>query len=78
MSEFLMIVPEGWTELTTADAFLEQQGEQQIIDLIARNEGWAAIEALMQDGGFIGPTEAIIDFRMFRDGTANRIWYKLG
>lgn len=78
MSEFLMVVPPVWTELTDAQAFLDQHSEAYIIDLIARNEGWGAIEALMQDGGQIAPDAAIADFRMFKDGGATRIWYRLG
>jgi len=77
MSEFLMVVPEGWTGLADSALFLEQQGEQQILDLLARDEGYGAIEALMQDGGFIPMDASIADFRMFKDGIATRIWYRL-
>lgn len=78
MSEFLMVVPEGWYELADAQAFVDTHSEATLLDLISRNEGWTSIEALMQDGGQIAPDASLIDFRMFRDGSATRIWYKLG
>lgn len=77
MSNFLMVVPPEWSELTDAQAFIEEHSEAQILDLIARNEGWAAIEALLQDSGYLPADSSMVDFRMFRDGSANRIWYRL-
>lgn len=78
MSDFLMVIPEGWAELTTVEAFLQEYDEAQLLALIAANDGWAAIEARLQDGGHIPATAALADFRMFRDGAAIRIWYLLG
>lgn len=78
MSQFLMVIPSGWQEMQNSSAFIEQHTEATILDLIARNEGWGAIEALMQDGGYIAPDAAITDFRMFSDGDVTRIWYQLG
>lgn len=78
MSDFLMVIPEGWAELATADAFIAENTEVYILDLINRGDGWAAIEALLQDAGHIPATAALADFRIFRDAGAIRIWYLLG
>ena len=77
MSQFLMVVPEGWAELPDAQAFVDLHTEAQILDLIQRGES-AAVEAMLQDGGHIPMDAAMTDFRMFRDGGAYRAWYKLG
>lgn len=77
MSEFLMIIPAGWTELVEAQTFLDTHSEDYINSLIDRNEGWGAIEALMQDDGYIPMNASIQDFRMFHDGLITRIWYRL-
>lgn len=77
MSEFLMIVPEGWAELPDGQAFVDQQTEAQLLDLIQSGQ-LAAIEAMLQDGGHIPMDAAMADFRMFRDGGAYRVWFNLG
>jgi hypothetical protein len=77
MSEFLMIVPDGWGEVADGQAFVDQHTETQLQDLIARGE-LAAIEAMLQDGGYIPMDSAMLDFRLFRDGGSFRVWYLLG
>lgn len=77
MGEFLMIVPEGWAELPDGQAFVDQQTEAQLLDLIQSGQ-LAAIEAMLQDGGHIPMDAAMADFRMFRDGGAYRVWFNLG
>ena len=76
MSDFLMIVPAGWSELADGQAFVEQYTEAQLLDLLQSNN-LAAIEAMLQDGGHISPTASMSDFRMFRDGDLFRVWYRL-
>jgi hypothetical protein len=77
MSDFLMVVPDGWAEVTDGQAFVDQQTEAQLLDLLSYGN-LAAIEAMLQDGGHIPMTAAMADFRMFRDGGAYRVWYLLG
>lgn len=77
MSEFLMVVPAGWTELPDGQAFVDQQTEAQLLDLLSYGN-LAAIEAMLQDGGHIPMDAAMVDFRMFRDGAAYRVWFLVG
>lgn len=76
MSEFLMVVPVGWAELADGSAFVVQHTEAQLLDLINTSQ-FAAIEAMLQDGGHIAPDAAMSGFRMFRDGDTYRIWYQV-
>jgi hypothetical protein len=77
MSEFLMVVPVGWVEVPDAQAFVDRHTEAQILDLIGSNQ-LAGVEARLQDDGLIAPDASMLDFRMFRDGGACRIWVLLG
>lgn len=77
MTEFLMVVPEGWIELADGQAFVDLHTEAQLLDLI-QSDQLAAIEAMLQDGGVIAPDATMVDFRMFRDGDSYRVWYRVG
>ena len=52
MSEFLMVVPQGWQELPDGQAFVDQHTEAQLLDQLSQGV-LAAIEAMMQDGGHV-------------------------
>lgn len=73
MSEFLMVVPPGWTEVEEAQAFVDRHTEAQLLDLTQQGD-LAAIEARLQDDGLL--VGNMSDFRMFRDGGVYRIWVK--
>lgn len=77
MSQFLMVIPQGWAEMPDAQAFVDLYTEAQLLDLTQRGE-LAAVEAMLQDGGHIAPDAAMADFRLFRDGGVYRVWYRLG
>ena len=77
MSEFLMVVPDGWAEVSDAQAFVDRHTEAQLLDLIGSNQ-LAGVEARLQDDGLIAPDASMLDFRMFRDGVGYRIWVNLG
>ncbi len=74
MSEFLMVVPPGWTEVADAQAFVDRHTEAQLLDLTQQGD-LAAIEARLQDDGLL--VGSMIDFRMFRDGGVYRVWVKV-
>lgn len=77
MSTFLLIVPDGWSEMADAQAFVDLHTEAQLLDLLSYGN-LAAIEAMLQDDGLIAPDATMADFRMFRDGDAYRVWYRVG
>lgn len=76
MSDFLMVVPPDWQELADGQAFVDAHTEAQLLDLLQQGD-LAAIEARLQDEGHLPTDSAMIDFRMFRDGGAYRVWYKV-
>ncbi len=74
---FLLIVPTGWVELPDAQAFVDLHTEAQLLDLISQG-AIAAIEAMIQDGGYVPADQPVVDVRLFRDEGAYRLWYRLG
>lgn len=76
MSEFLMVVPAGWAELADGQAFIDTHTEAQLLDILSQND-LGAIEARLQDDGLIPMDSHMIDFRMFHDDGAYRVWYLL-
>lgn len=77
MADFLMVIPEGWAELADGQAFIDEATEAQLFDLLSYGN-LAAIEAMLQDRGSIAPDASLADFRMFRDGSAYRVWFLVG
>lgn len=74
MSEFLMVVPAGWSEVPDGQAFVDTHTEVQLLDLVQQGD-WAAIEARLQDDGHIPADKAMAGFRMFRDDAVYRVWF---
>ena len=74
MSEFLMVVPEGWIELQDVDAFLERHSADAVAGWISSE--LVSLDTALGDDGILPPGWTLTDARMFRDGLTFRIWYK--
>jgi hypothetical protein len=76
MSEFLMIVPEGWVEIDhdIESLLSDAGGEAAFID--AAGQGMAAVDSLIEPVYGIEPGMTTGDFRLFKDGGAYRLWVK--
>lgn len=76
MDQFLLITPEGWIELPDAQAFVDTNGEVQIMDLLQNNE-IGHIDAMLETVGQVPAGKTLEEFRMFREPTGYRVWFKL-
>lgn len=76
MDQFLLITPEGWIELPDAQAFVDTNGEAQLIDLVQSNQ-MGHLDAMLETAGHVPAGKTLGEFRMFRDTGGYRIWFKL-
>lgn len=71
MSEFVLVVPEGWIEIESPDLIMS---EESWINA-TRGEVTEALKGV----GVIGEDgTAALDHRVFRDGGVLRLWVRLG
>ena len=75
MSEFLMVVPEGWTEVAP-----EAWAGMSLDDL----SRWIAegsfydFDALLEASGQLPEGQAVVNARLFRAGAIDRLWVLFG
>lgn len=74
MSDFLMVVPEGWIEVQNAADWLRSVDEMRIATLITEND-WPALSQILEDSGSIAPNTVIQDARLIDAGDGPRFWY---
>lgn len=74
MSEFLMIVPEGWLEADTAPilATIDEVG----LTYAAENEP-GTIDALLGDTDQLPEGTTVVESRVFKDGGRLRLWFRV-
>jgi len=74
MSEFLMIVPPNFVEVSNAPDWLRSVDELRIATLITEKD-WMALSQILEDSGFIEPNSVIQDARLIDAGDGPRFWY---
>lgn len=75
MSDFILIVPEGFVELHDAGEWLRATGEDYIRGLI-ESEDWSALSQSLEDSGVIGTNAQISYARIIDTADGPRMWYK--
>lgn len=74
MSEFLLITPDGWTEVQNAPEWLNRVGSDSVLDLVT-NKDYNNLSQLIEAEGWIGENAIITDARMINTGDAWRFWF---
>lgn len=74
MSDFLLITPDGWTEVKNASEWLNRVGTDYILDLTT-NRDYNNLSQYIEAEGWIGNNEIISDARMINTGDAWRFWF---
>lgn len=73
MSEFLMVIPEGWVELENPQALIDQAGAEWFAGVIANNTLYE-IDQLLEQLGINRPGFVLDGFRLINAGAGYRIW----
>jgi hypothetical protein len=76
MSDFLLIVPEGWRELPDAPEFVERHTAPLLIDAIER-EAWGELDAVIEEVGGFEPGQTISNVRLLNGGAGWQLWYQV-
>ncbi len=74
MSEFLMIVPEGWIE-ADVDLLLTVSDEGTLANYAANEP--VSIDTLLGDTGQLEQGKTLSAVRLFKDGDRLRLWYQV-
>lgn len=82
MDDFLLVTPEGWTEITNANDIIRSHGmeETAMADLI-KTRDWAQIMTWAEEAGIITPPQQITDGRLYDIGSETagdfniRLWF---
>lgn len=74
MSEFLMVVPDGYESV---DLSLFGYGEEDITRWIA-DRTWYDFDNALEVTGMLPAGKAVVDARLFRDRELLSLWVKLG
>lgn len=71
MSEFLMVVPDGWTEIADPESMYGESSWQQFLS--------SDVTEALKQAGLIAQddSEEVADFRVFRDAAILRLWILL-
>lgn len=78
MSEFLMVVPEGWVEIDNAtDLIANYGGEIAVQDLLSRGE-FNTIDTVIEPAGLPPSGMTVMNARMFNEGGVSRLWVQYG
>lgn len=76
MTNFLMVVPPGWLELTNATAFVEQYGESSILNSIQQNE-LGTLDGMVEEWGQLPTGTTLAEMRLFREEGQFRVWFRV-
>lgn len=77
MSEFLMVVPGGWTELNAVD-WLDFSITAEALQHSFTQEGWEDIEQILGPRGEIPEGKRVIGGRMLMTNEGWRVWVLFG
>ena len=79
MSEFLMIVPDGWTEPTDIEALLNNGGANpEEVSFWISQEAWGDIETMMTNAVALPAGMHVLNAKIFRTDSGYRFWVLLG
>lgn len=78
MSEFLMVIPEGWAEIEgDIDALIDSYGGE-IAVMSALAESPNNIDTVIEPLGLPPAGSTVMGCRIFKDGGATRMWVQYG
>lgn len=77
MSEFLMVVPTGWTEITDMEGVFQTASADSIQQIITEG-AFFEIEKALDFIGIMPIDQSIWDARIFSTGSSPRLWVKFG
>jgi hypothetical protein len=76
MSEFLLVVPDGWTEVTNLEQVFSW-ASPEAIQLDIAQELWYEIEQAMDFAGVMPAEHMILDAKLFDGGSGWRLWVRI-
>jgi hypothetical protein len=77
-NNFLLVTPDGWTELENAPEILFSQGGLATVSDLINNTDWPALSQLLENAGVIAENTQITEARVINTQigeTAYRFWY---
>lgn len=79
MSEFLMIVPDGWTEPADIEALLNNGGANpDEVSFWISQESWGDIETMLSNAVALPEGKHVMNAKIFRTDTGYRFWVLFG
>jgi hypothetical protein len=74
---FVMVIPEGWTEIENATQMIEAWGENGVISTI-QQQAWGEIDSMLEAAGILPAGKTTAEARLFSAGETGdarlRLW----
>lgn len=79
MSDFLLVVPQGWEEPADIAALLNDGAvNPEEVSFQIAQESWGDIDTLLSNAGSLPEGKHVLNARMFRTEMGYRFWVLLG
>lgn len=76
MSDFLLVVPEGYIEIENAQLWLNKNDPSQILGFII-DKNWEQLSHLLEASNYIPEAHVVQDARLIDAGSGYRFWFKM-
>lgn len=76
MSDFLLVVPEGWTEIPNVPEWIGTVAPVEQLTFAIAQEAWGDIESILSSMVALPAGESVVQARLIQTDTGYRFWVK--